>query len=373
MTNPETKVADVFDLEVDPLQQYNEGMQTIDADLFDYYYKEHIETRDIKDSTKAHYKRAYRDWTEFMQQYDRHPTLPSEDHVEAFVDDCLERMGGGACRDKLNYINDFYEWMQRSSRYPHPTNYNPFLIIINKREDDLKETEPDDYPKLLLDDIKAKVEDIKHIGERAATVFQLKTGVRSTELSNIRFEDIHITNADVLSHYDGSEGQNHEAMGSHDQLDNYTNAVYIPLGEKRDRNKRKMPTVIPLDDETRRVLIDWLLIRPDNGSPYVFLTKKGKKLDRNSLRHIWTNHWHPEYKYADDEEYRSISPHYARHWMSTWFRTKIDMAEMRVQYLRGDKTGPDIDSSRSAIHRYIQKHYEHVEEEYRKNVFKLGI
>ena len=139
-------------------------------------------------------------------------------------------------------------------------------------EIELEESDPDDFPKLGLEEIREQVQSIKHIGERAVTVFALKTGVRSTELSTIRFEDIHITNADVLAHYDGRDGQKHGPMGSHDQLDGITNAVYIPPHKERDGNKRKMPTIVPLDDETRRALIDWLLIRPDNGDPYVFLT-----------------------------------------------------------------------------------------------------
>lgn len=239
------------------------------------------------------------------------------------------------------------------------------MVVKEKREGDLKGEEPDDYPKLTLDDVVEVVEGIKHIGERALTVTQLKTGIRSTELSNIRFEHIHVTNPDVLSHYD--------EMGTHDQLDGIVNAVYIPPEDKMPGNKREMPTVIPLDDEVRRVLIDWLLIRPDNGDEHVFLTQKGKPMSKSNLRHIWTKHWWPEYEYDKEDEFRSITPHFSRHWMSTWLRVKADMSEPLVQYLRGDKQGPDIGGSRSAFHRYIHTHYEDVEEEYRDRIFRLGI
>lgn len=61
------------------------------------------------------------------------------------------------------------------------------------------------------------------------------------------------------------------------------------------------------------------------------------------------------------------------HWFSTWFRTQAEMAEPKVQYLRGDEMGPDIDPSRSAFHRYVHTHYEYVEDEYRAGAFKLGL
>ena len=86
-------------------------------------------------------------------------------------------------------------------------------------------------------------------------------------------------------------------------------------------------------------------------------------MERNSLRHVWTKHWHPEFEFNEDDDYRSISPHYARHWFTTWFRVHVNMPELWVQYLRGDRTGTEIGTGRQAIHRYIHIY----------SVFKLGI
>ena len=137
MKNPEDTVADQFGLNGDPLAELNEGMQSVETDWFEYHYNEYIDRKDIKEETKRHYKRAYRDWKEHMEQYDRHPTLPNDRHVESFVDVCLERMSGARVRKKLNQIKGVYEWMQESAKFPHPTNYNPFLLVKTKREADL--------------------------------------------------------------------------------------------------------------------------------------------------------------------------------------------------------------------------------------------
>ncbi|MFC6720734.1 site-specific integrase [Halobacteriaceae archaeon SHR40] len=365
MQNPEDAVAEAFGLEGDPLAELNPQMKAIDTDWFEYYYGEFVDNKDITGETKDHYQVSFRDWKQHMSQYDRHPTLPTERQIEAFVDACLSRMKGTQVRQKLNHVKSVYEWMQQNPRFPHPTSYNPFLRIKEKREADLENERPNDHPKVELEELSEVVKSIKHVGERAVTVFQLKTGIRSSELANIRMEDIHISNPDVLNHY--------ESMGTHDQLDDAANAVYIPPEDAREGNKRERPTVIPLDDETRRVLIDWLLIRPDNDAPWLFLTQKGKQMKKSSLGHVWRKHWWPEYEFDAGDEFRSITPHWSRHWMSTWFRTQAEMEEPKVQYLRGDTMGGELDDSRSAFHRYVHMYYDDVESEYREGVFKLGI
>ena len=367
-----------FGTEADPLAGLQSQTEAIEQDLgesiFEHYEREILNNRRLKESTKEHHRRAYRDWLEWMSlNSTRHPTLPSVQNVKDWIAHLCQSMDEGAALDKVNHVKKVYEWLQGKPSFKHPTHYNPFILAKNEYE--LRESEPDDYPKLVLEDIIEQVESIKHIGERAATIFQLKTGVRSTELSNIRFEELNISNADVRAHFDGRDGQQHEAMGSHDQLEDCPNAVFIPPddGVEHEGNKRKMPTVIPLDEETQRALVDWLLIRPDNGDPHVFLTQKGKPLERNSLRHVWTKHWHPQYKYGDSDKYRSVSPHYARHWFTTWFRVQANMPELWVQYLRGDKTGFELKGGRASIHHYIHTYYEDVEKMYREAVFNLGI
>ena len=114
-------------------------------------------------------------------------------------------MNEGVALDKVNYVKKVYEWLQGKPAFKHPTHYNPFIIAKNEYE--LRESEPDDYPKLVSEHTIEQVKSINHIGERAATVFQLKTGVRSTELSNIRLEELHLSNADVRAHFDGRDGQ----------------------------------------------------------------------------------------------------------------------------------------------------------------------
>lgn len=68
-----------------------------------------------------------------------------------------------------------------------------------------------------------------------------------------------------------------------------------------------------------------------------------------------------------------LSPHYARHWFSSWFRLQARMPEPWVKFMRGDVQSSEVDNSRDAFHRYIHMYYEDVEEEYRENVFPVGL
>jgi integrase/recombinase XerD len=358
----------------DPLEVHNETQKAVEDDAYEWYLDEHVRGKK-KDSYVAHYERAFDEWKAFMAENhpDRHPTLANKYHIQEWIDELSERMNGDNVRAKLRLVSDVYHQLQLESEAPHPEGYDPFELAKSKKSEKLESDDPDDFPPLDLDDVRRTVSNIKHIQELAPTVFQLKTGVRSSELANVRFEEVHITNPDVLAHFDG-EGQDHGQMGSHDQLKGRPNAVYIPPEQVRSENKRVRPTVIPLDREMQRILIDWLLVRPDNGSPYVFLTKKGKQLTPSSLQHFWRDNWE-EFRFEDeDSEYRSVVPHWCRHWMSSWFRTEVHMPEPWVQYLRGDKQGSEqLDTSRTAMHRYIHTFYEQVEDEYRDEVFRLGL
>lgn len=378
--SPEDKLGESRGALRDPLEPLQSEMEVYQANGFYRFHELDVLKRYESEAYRKQFALAYREWTEHMAQADRHETLPTTEDVEGYMTKCLETQSGSHVRTKLSYIRKAYQWFQRDPRFPHPTDYDPFAEVMDLHQQKLKQEEPDDFPPLTLEDVQRTVKNIKHVGERAATVVQLKTGVRSSELCNVRFEDITLSNRTVMNHYEDLN------IGKSYFVHDVDNAVFIPPGEVRKPNKRECPTVIPLDEETRKVLIDYLLIRPDNGNPYVFLTKKGKPMDKGSLEYFWNQNW-SEYRFEDDTEgdeeeedylfapsYRSIVPHWSRHWMATWLRTEEDWNESWIQYVRGDKMGPtDVGTKRTAMHRYIHTHYHTIEDRYRKDIFQLGL
>jgi integrase/recombinase XerD len=364
---PEEKLGKLRGVDTDPLVALQPEMELMNQDWYDRFDEAYVQTKTDSEEYRDQYLLAFREWREHMTQFDRHETLPSVTQVELFIKKSLKTQSPGVVKTKIRYIREVYKWMQEENGFPHPTSWDPFLKALKRNKLALTSSDADDFPVLDLEDVQRKVHEITNIAERAVIVFQLKTGVRSSELCNIRFSEIKIANHEVMNHYEPL------GIGSDPILDDKQNVVYIPRDEVREKNKRKCPTVIPLDDETRATLIDYLLIRPDNGDEHVFLTKKGKPLDKGSLQVFWNNNWRPEYEYDEDDEFRSIAPHFARHWMSTWFRSRKSWNEPWVQYLRGDKMGPDIGTKRSAMHRYVHAYFGDIEERYGEDIFKLGI
>jgi len=351
----------------DPLEPLQDEMELFEWDWYDRYYEKYVKTKTTSEEYQNQYRLAFGDWKKHMAQFDRLETMPSERQVDLFIEELLKTQTPGVVKTKIRYIREVYQWMQEDGRFPHPTNYDPFLKSLESHKIALKSEDADDFPVLHLEDVQRKVKEITNVAERATIVFQLKTGVRSSELCNVRFSDITLSNHEVMKHYESV------GIGSDSILQDKQNVVYIPRDKIRKKNKRKCPTVIPLDEETRAALIDYLLIRPDNGDEHVFLTKKGKRLDKGSLQVFWNNNWRPEYEYDEGDEFRSISPHFARHWMTTWFRSRRAWNEPWVQYLRGDRMGPDIGTKRSAMHRYVHSYYGDIEDRYEKDIFSLRI
>jgi integrase/recombinase XerD len=116
--------------------------------------------------------------------------------------------------------------------------------------------------------------DVRHIRDRALIITGFKTLLRASEVCNIKISEVHIANSELQDHY--------PEMGTHPALDGRPNALYVP--HDWERNKRDRPTIIPLDDELRRVLLQYLLVRPDNGEPWLFLSKtKGLKIDHTNV------------------------------------------------------------------------------------------
>ena len=128
--------------------------------------------------------------------------------------------------------------------------------------------------------------------------------------------------------------------------------------------------MLSLDDELRWLLTRYLLVRPDNGEPWLFLSQTSNtKLDHKNINSICKNEFHPEY--AKTEEYRPITSHFGRHRFSTWWRVEQDVNRELVKYMRGDSV--EKGSLEEPIDSYLHTYYEDIEDLYRENIYRLGI
>jgi integrase len=212
------------------------------------------------------------------------------------------------------------------------------------------------------------VNGIHHPLHRALVTTFLKTGMRVGEVCNLDLRDVRV-DADVGDF----------VLGSRAHLDGRPNSIYVDdepsLGATHNgdvrtaSNKRKRATVVPVDDELRRVLVRWLAVRPDSQSPaeplFVGTSEGwGERLTPQSVRHIVRTHarergWHR----AGGDASENVTPHYFRHFFTTHLRDRTGDRGI-VKYLRGDVAGDVIDT-------YTHNWGDRVRETYEANIYRL--
>lgn len=356
------ELADAFGRTLDPLGEFESTFAELDIDPFELFMEDVVLPSNPTESTASYYRTAFRDWYEFMAEQNRHPACPNEEHVKQFLKREINYRGHkpGTAKKKLQKLSRAYEYWQADPSFPHPEDYNPFKV--GREKVNLKESDKKPYPRLTVDNLREKIHKQTHIRDRAIVVLQLKLGLRASEVGNIKLSETHISNRELQKHY--------PEMGTHPMLDGRENAIYIP--HDRDKNKSDRPRVLPLDDETRQVLLRHLLIRPDDGEPWLFLGKQeNEKAGRRAVLDAWKATFHPEYE--ETEETRPIKSHYGRHFFTTYWGIEKDLNRELVKYMRGDKTSNTAPNGREAIDEYLHTYYEDIEPLYREEIFKLGV
>ena len=320
----------------------------------------------LSEGTVFNHETAYRDWQEHMESEDRHYACPNESHVKSFIQFLREekRNDNGTVKRKLQYINSAFKYWQKSNLFPHKQNYNP--IDLGRGSVNLKEGTKKPIHPIPVETLGEVIGEVRNLLDRAVIVSQLKLGMRAGEVANMQLQDLNIQHDSLETHYPD--------IGTHPEVKNRPNSIYIPPRESeggREGNKSTESRVLPLDDETRRVLVDYLLIRPDGeGSPWVFLTTGDNiQLRVKQFSDIWKPYFHPEY--AETAQYREVTSHFGRHYFTTYWRVKQDMNEKYVQYMRGDSTESSPGSNGKSITSYLHTFYEDIEEEYRDSIYQL--
>jgi integrase/recombinase XerD len=362
-SSPETQRAELaaaFGRDLDPLAEFAPTFETTDIDPFALFTAEVLDGRNITSDTRAHYQREFRQWREHMAREGRHPACPNEGHVKTFARYERDEKGNHprTVKKKLRRLKSVYEHWQNDPGFPHPTDYNPFALALEKL--DFDGPKPKEPPRIPINELSNIIDGVTNARTRALIVTQLKLGLRCGEVSNIELRDVNLQNAELQKHY--------PELGANPRLGDRENAIYIPPRNERDGNKSQRPRVLPLDDEMRRVLLRYLLIRPDAGTPWLFLSETNHdQLLQHGINSAWKDAFHPEY--AGTDEHRKITSHYGRHRFTSYWRVEQDAPRELVKYMRGDVAG----GHNEGIDHYIHTYYEDIEPLYRDQIFKLGV
>jgi integrase/recombinase XerD len=255
-----------------------------------------------------------------------------------------------------------YDYFGRESVFPHTGEYNP--VEAAKLKLDLSESnESSEYRRLTIPELREVLSPITHFFALTVILLGFKLGMRQGEIRNVRLQDIHLRNSELQNHY--------ETLGTHPRLTEYQNSIYIPSRYERPGNKSHEPRVLPLDDEMRHCLTQYLLIRPDCGESEVFVSQTDHERirDKDGINRYWRRQIRPQIEI--EEHHDEITSHFGRHYFTTYWKVEQNVAREYVQYMRGDKVGKS--NSNESIDEYLHAYYEDIEELYREEIYKLLI
>ncbi|WP_435552801.1 tyrosine-type recombinase/integrase [Natrinema sp. CGMCC1.2065] len=241
-----------------------------------------------------------------------------------------------------SYLNRFYEYMTRVGVFDD----NPMALVMEELSESI-ETNPT-RRDISIAEMRSFVDGIAHPLERAVVVTLLKTGMRVGELCNLDLRDLHLETPPVDLEWTPRVGLE-QRPASLFVSSEPARATTVNGEERTASNKRKRETVVPVDEELRRVLCEWLAIRPDAVSPArpLFLDTRdswGQRLTPSDVRYIVEKHARERgwYRTGGGTE-ENVTPHYFRHFFTTHLRDRTGDRGI-VQYLRGDVAGDVIDT-----------------------------
>lgn len=350
-------VAAAFGRNLDPLAEHAPVFEDLELDPFELFLDE---TGPRAENTKRNYRNSFRHWRRHMASEGRHPACPSRAHVERYVE---KRAADGVTRStistEITHISATHSYWARDEAFPHAMDFDPFDVDPPESA----ATSGGDFPRVMLEELRTAVESTGHYLDRAVVLLQLKLGLRASELCNARLAEVNLDHDGLRDFY--------PALGSHPEVDGRSNSIYVPCD--REGNKSKRPRVLPLDDEARRCLVKYLLVRPTCGRDGLLLSKREKvSLTPKHLGRIWESSM-PERLSDPPEGNRPVRSHFGRHWFTTYWDVHRDWNSELVAYMRGDAAGSRNAGGSDAMSHYLHAHYEDIEASYREQVFKLGI
>lgn len=376
-----SKWDDIYDRTADPMEEMEPKVRSGDNEDYDHtfgmFLEERVYEHEYNDDTNRWYELTLRQFQEFIEEKGRHPATPPVGSAKEFVEHLRDERGNqrGSIRKKVTILRKCFKFFNTAGKSGSPLIYDG--VTFQEFEDVLDEVRveaPEDKPvhEISQEEMGGLFRDkILHVRDRAIVLFQLKIGARAGEVSNAQLCDAKMNSAEIEDHY--------PEMGTHEFIemeDPDRACVYIPDRTERDGNKSKNGRMIPMDDELRRALKEYLLVRPDNGEPYLFLSKtSGKKIHKSNINEMWKKYFRPEY--GEKKYRRAVTSHFGRHFFTTWWEhDDRDMSRRDIQYLRGDGKETDEDGNvkkADSMDQYVHRFYGDIEQKYLDGVFKFGL
>ncbi|MFR1685887.1 MAG: tyrosine recombinase [Massilimicrobiota timonensis] len=227
-------------------------------------------------NTIENYMRDLKDFESYLSSIHIHSIEDiSRDTIRLYMK-CIDRkLIGSSMKRHLTSIKMLYRFLTRNNYISH----NPSeLLDTPKQNYKLPQTVTGDDMRKLIESI--EIHDVKDSRDKTMISLMYATGVRVSELCNIKVTDL------SLKH----------------------NSLKI-LG------KGSKERIVFVDDDTKRLLIDYITLYRDilikKETPYLFLLNNGNKMTRNRFYNILKN------RVLESPLSKHIHPHMIRHTFAT--------------------------------------------------------
>ncbi|MGQ3414002.1 tyrosine-type recombinase/integrase [Natrinema sp. LN54] len=318
------------------------------------------------DRTLEAYERVLRQFEAFVRERFDADAVGAAERREcmAWIHSLRGEFESSTIASYASYLNRFYDYMTRVGVF----DANPMALVMEEMSESI-DTNPT-RRDLSVGEMRSFLGSIDHPLERAVIVTLLKTGMRVGELCNLDLRDLHLESVQAELDCEWSPRVGLERRPSSLFVSSEPARGTAVNGEERTAsNKRKRDTVVPVDAELQRALLEWLAIRPDAISPArpLFLDTRdswGERIEPSDVRYIVEKHardygW---YRTGGGTQ-ENVTPHYFRHFFTTHLRDRTGDRGI-VQYLRGDVAGDVIDT-------YTHNWGDRVRETYLENIYAI--
>jgi len=363
-----------FQMDDDPLKEFDNRFKDLEADPVKIYCYQVILKKDNTERVNNRKVSIIESWSEHMRDFDRHPACPNLAHVVKYINKELSKGNKvDTTLTKIRELSSMFEYWSNHPKMPHGTGeaqgFNPVESAHELKRDDILRNKKDGkkppHP-ISIEELSHKIRQVKNILQRAFIVCQLKHGSRAGQTSNLQLQDLQLNHNGLKEMYPD--------LGTHSRLDNIDDDViyYAPFQE-REGGKSKRPTVMPVDQELKRVLIRYLQQRPPVNERWVFINPVSCRKIRTDYanKRFWKESFHPEYK--ETKIYRPVTSHFARHRFNTYWGTEIDIKSECLKYMRGDKKRELTTKGSDAMHAYIHTYYPDIKDQYLRDIYKFNI
>lgn len=352
---------EAFGRTTDPLSAFEPVFEELRADPLEFFIEEDLLNSGLKEGTIAGHLVTYQQWREYMSEVGRHPACPSEEHVQGFARWLQEDLGNQSVVTIRQKLNRAYRFWQEEPTLPHTLEYDIVRSARNKIDwSEFEDTETKRPHPIPIEAIRERISEITDLLDYTCVLLQLKLGLRVGEVRNVRFRDLNIPDEELAAVY--------PALGTHELVTDRPDILYIPSKTERDGNKSTVGRLLPIDEEVRRILVRYLLIRPSVDDEHLPISQRHDRPSGRHINNVWQDAFLPEY--GETNEYRAVSSHFGRHYFTTYWKKEQGLQSELVQYMRGDRVGDPV-SDGSAMHHYLHTYYRDIEDRYRKDIYQL--